>query len=197
MSTLVELIDNQRTDKNTGHSYLVVYEKLFSPKKQTARNVLEIGIGWVKDENGGSIKLWRDYFTESMIYGLDITHPDIILDSIKNDERIILFLEKDAYDTKFFNDTFNVFMKNKLYFDILIDDGPHTLESMKTFIQMYSKLLSPTGIMVVEDVQSLDWIPQLINAVPNHLKLYVEVYDLRYIKGRWDDILFVINCNKV
>jgi hypothetical protein len=196
MSTLVDLIDNQRTDKNTGHSYLVVYEKLFSPKKQTARNVLEIGIGWVKDENGGSIKLWRDYFTESMIYGLDITNPDIILDSIKNDERIILFLEKDAYDPKFFKDTFNVFMKNKLYFDILIDDGPHTLESMKTFIKMYSSLLSPTGIMVVEDVQSLDWIPELINAVPNHLKLYVEVYDLRYIKGRWDDILFVINCNK-
>jgi len=196
MTTLTELIDNQRTDKNTGHSYLVVYEKLFNPKKNTAKNVLEIGIGWVKDENGGSIKLWRDYFTESMIYGLDITNPDIIYNEIKNDERIILFLEKDAYDPVFFKDTFNLFIKNNIFFDILIDDGPHTLESMKTFIQMYSKILSNNGIMVVEDVQTLDWIPELINAVPTHLKMYIEVYDLRHIKGRWDDILFVINCNK-
>jgi hypothetical protein len=196
MSTLADLIDNQRTDKNTYHSYLVVYEKLFSPKKKTARNVLEIGIGWVRDENGGSIKLWRDYFEESMIYGLDITKPDIVYDVIKNDPRIMLFLEKDAYDHTFFNNTFSMFINNKIVFDILIDDGPHTLESMKTFIQIYSKLLAKDGIMVVEDVQTLEWIPELIKAVPEHLKMYVEVYDLRHIKGRWDDILFVINCNK-
>jgi hypothetical protein len=67
---------------------------------------------------------------------------------------------------------------------------------MKTFIQIYSKLLAKDGIMVVEDVQTLDWIPELIKAVPEHLKMFVEVYDLRHIKGRWDDILFVINCNK-
>ena len=87
-------------------------------------------------------------------------------------------------------------MQNNVKFDILIDDGPHTIESMITFIKMYSSILADKGIMVIEDVQTLDWIPQLINAVPDHLKLYVEVYDLRYIKGRWDDILFVINCNK-
>ena len=108
----------------------------------------------------------------------------------------MLFLEKDAYDHTFFNNTFKMFINNKIGFDILIDDGPHTLESMKTFIQIYSKLLAKDGIMVVEDVQTLDWIPELIKAVPENLKMFVEVYDLRHIKGRWDDILFVINCNK-
>ena len=193
---LSDLIDNQRTDKNTYHSYLGVYQKLFSPKRTTAKNVLEIGVGWVENENGGSIKLWRDYFQESMIYGLDITNPNVIWDAIKNDDRIMLFLEKDAYDHTFFNNTFKMFINNKIGFDILIDDGPHTLESMKTFIQIYSKLLAKDGIMVVEDVQTLDWIPELIKAVPENLKMFVEVYDLRHIKGRWDDILFVINCNK-
>ena len=62
---LSDLIDNQRTDKNTYHSYLGVYQKLFSPKRTTAKNVLEIGVGWVENENGGSIKLWRDYFLSS------------------------------------------------------------------------------------------------------------------------------------
>jgi len=195
-TTLAELINNERTDKNTIHSYLDIYEKLFSSKQKTAKNVLEVGIGYEKDKNGGSIKLWRDYFTESMIYGLDINDPNCIWDEIKNDERILLFLEKDAYDSTFFNDTFGIFIKNKVYFDILIDDGPHTIESMKTFIEMYSKLLSDKGIMVIEDIQNITWIPDLINAVPNHLKTYIEVYDLRYVKDRWDDVLFVINCNK-
>jgi len=196
MSTLLDLIDNQRTDKNTSHSYIDVYEKLFKSKKELKNNILEIGIGWVKDENGGSIKLWRDYFKSSMIYGLDITKPDLILDSIKNDERIILFLEKNAYDADFFQSTFTIYINNNIKFDILIDDGPHTIESMITFITMYSKILANKGIMIIEDVQSLDWIPKLIDAVPNHLKNYIEVYDLRHIKGRWDDILFVINTNK-
>jgi hypothetical protein len=196
MSSLAQLIDNTKTDKNTAHSYLEVYSKLFEPKRLSAKNVLEVGIGWVKDENGGSIKLWRDFFENSMIYGLDITQEDVIWDDIKNDDRILLFLEKDAYDPVFFKKTFSMFLSNKVYFDVLIDDGPHTLETMKTFINMYSKLLSQTGIMVIEDVQTLEWIPELIKAVPEHLKMFVEVYDLRHIKGRWDDILFVINCNK-
>jgi hypothetical protein len=42
--SLEELADNTRTDKNTVHSYLPLYEKLLSSKKYTAKNILEIGI---------------------------------------------------------------------------------------------------------------------------------------------------------
>ena len=41
---LVELIDNSLTDKNTTPSYLGLYEQLLNKKKETAQNVLEIGI---------------------------------------------------------------------------------------------------------------------------------------------------------
>ena len=41
--SLVELVNNERTDKNTTHSYLDLYETLLSSKKETAKNVLEIG----------------------------------------------------------------------------------------------------------------------------------------------------------
>jgi hypothetical protein len=50
--------------------------------------------------------------------------------------------------------------------------------------------------MVIEDIQDINWIPDLINSVPNHLKSFIEIYDLRHIKDRYDDILFVINTNK-
>jgi hypothetical protein len=80
---------------------------------------------------------------------------------------------------------------------MVLDDGPHTLNSMLTFVNQYSELLSDTGILILEDVQSIDWINHLKNATPDNLKKCIEVYDLRYVKGRYDDIVFVINKNNL
>jgi hypothetical protein len=59
--SLVDLVDNSKTDKNTVHSYLPLYQELLQGKKDTAKNVLEVGIGNFGDKNGGSIKMWRDF----------------------------------------------------------------------------------------------------------------------------------------
>jgi hypothetical protein len=74
-----------------------------------------------------------------------------------------------------------------------LDDGPHTLESQKQFIKLYSQIMSDDGILIIEDVQSWDWIDILANEVPENLKQYIKVYDLRPVKGRWDDIVFTID----
>ena len=42
--SLLEIVDNSRTDKTTNHSYLPLYQKLLENKKETALNVLEVGI---------------------------------------------------------------------------------------------------------------------------------------------------------
>ena len=75
----------------------------------------------------------------------------------------------------------------------MLDDGPHTLESMLTFIKLYSQIMTDDGILIIEDVQSWDWIETLTNAVPEHLKPFVKSYDLRENKGRYDDIVFTID----
>jgi hypothetical protein len=71
---LIDLVDNSRTDKNTVHSYLNLYQEIFDKKRTTAKNVLEIGIGVPTPDitDGGSIKLWHDFFTNATVYGLDI-----------------------------------------------------------------------------------------------------------------------------
>lgn len=79
---------------------------------------------------------------------------------------------------------------------MMLDDGPHTLESMIQFIKLYSQIMKDDGILIIEDVQSIDWIDELKKVVPNELVRYIEVYDLRHIKNRFDDIVFVINKNK-
>ena len=202
--TLADLVDNSRTDKNTTHSYLDLYQKLLFTKKNTAKNILEIGI-W----QGGSIKLWSDYFINATIYGLDIFNmedmcnefkkkiynlddykAEHIYDDLKNKNNIVLYTTINAYDEYFFK---NTILNKNIKFDFILDDGPHSLESMKIFIKLYSQVMTDDGILIIEDVLSWDWIDILINEVPENLKQYIKVYDLRNIKNQYNDILFTID----
>jgi hypothetical protein len=123
--SLEEIVDNSRTDKNTTHSYLPLYQKLLISKKETAKNVLEIGIC-----KGGSIKLWSDFFTNANVYGLDIININNVWQGIKDNNKIILHTSTDAYDNNFF---ITNFLNKNIKCDFMLDDGPHSLESMKQF----------------------------------------------------------------
>jgi len=182
--SLEEIVNNSKTDKNTLHSYLPLYQTLLGSKRETAKNVLEVGI-----LGGGSIKLWSDFFINATVYGLDVMHIDNVWDGIKNNDKIKLWTSCDAYNTG----TFNQLLSQNIKFDFMLDDGPHTLESMKQFIRLYTQLMTDDGIFIIEDVQSWDWIDILKNEVPDHLKQYIKIYDLRPNKNRYDDIVFTID----
>jgi hypothetical protein len=179
------LVDDHRTDKNNTHSYLPLYQQLLEHKKETAKNVLEVGISC-----GGSIKLWYDFFTNATIYGLDIMHIDSVWEHLKDNSRIVLHTSFDAYNNDLFKENF---LDKNIKFDFLLDDGPHTLESMKQFVRLYSQIMTDDGILIIEDVPSPDWIDILKEEVPEHLKPFIQSHDLRYVKSRFDDIVFVIN----
>ena len=188
--SLEDLVDNTMTDKNTAHSYLPLYQQLLANKKETAKNVLEVGIGNFGEKNGGSIKLWRSFFKNATVYGLDILPIDRVIDELKNDDRVVLYTSTDAYNNEFFK---THFLDKNIKCDFMLDDGPHTLESMKQFIRLYSQIMTDDGILIIEDIQSWDWIDILKNEVPEHLKQYVKIHDLRHVKQRYDDIVFTID----
>ena len=183
--SLENIVDNSRTDKNTVHSYLPLYQKLLVNKKETAKNVLEVGV-----QAGGSIKMWSDFFTNATVYGLDIMNNDHHLEFIKNKENIKLYTSTDAYNKDFFTTTF---LNKNIKCDLMLDDGPHTLESMIRFIKLYSQIMTDDGILIIEDVQSWSWIEILEDIVPDHLKQFIKVYDLRQNKQQYDDIVFTID----
>ena len=187
--SLQEIVDNSRTDKNTTHSYLPLYQKLLVGRKEMAKNVLEVGIFM-----GGSIKLWNDYFPNANIYGVDVMPYANCWEGIKNQQKIILHTSTDAYSHQFFK---THFLDKNIKCDFMLDDGPHTLESQKQFIRLYSQIMTDDGILIVEDVQSWDWIEILKREVPEHLKPYVKVYDLRGNKNRYDDIVFTIDKSNI
>jgi hypothetical protein len=192
-------LDNKYTDKNTIHSYLPLYETLLQPIKESARAVLEVGVF-----KGGSIKLWHDYFKNASIYGCDISDKNLresklkfirnlnrrrtkFIKTLRESDRIILYLNEDSYTEQY------VTKFNNIKFDFMLDDGPHTLQSQKDFIKLYSHLLSDNGILIIEDVQDIKWIDELKNITPENLKQYIKIYDLRKNKVRYDDIVFTID----
>jgi len=186
---LKNIVDNTRTDKNTRHCYLDIYQNLFSEKRLNAKNILEIGISF-----GGSIKLWYDFFTNANIYGIDIANSansdQFNWNDIINKNNIILYTSSDGYNENFFNNN----IKNKnINFDIIIDDGDHNIDSMIKFIQLYSQILADDGILIIEDVQYIEWIEILKSNTPDNLKEFITIYDLRSVNNINDDILFVIN----
>lgn len=187
--SLSDIVDSSRTDKNTTHSYLELYQQLLFSKKETAKNVLEVGICM-----GGSIKLWNDFFINAYVYGLDIMNYNNVWEGIKNKDKIKLYTSIDAYDETFFN---NTFLNKNIKFDFMLDDGPHSLESMKQFIKLYSQIMTNDGILIIEDVQSWAWIDILKNVVPENLKQFIKIYDLRLNKNRYDDIVFTIDKSNI
>jgi predicted O-methyltransferase YrrM len=190
MTTLKLLIENQFTDKDQGHCFCELYDTLFEPIKSTASNIMEIGV-----DKGGSILLWSQYFTnpDANIYGVDCSSRycmnPYVLDRVVQDKRVQLVDSVDAY----LPTTASPFYVNNIKFDIIIDDGPHTYLSNKVCLQLYSQLLSEKGILVIEDIQDYNYLYSLFEHVPDELKKYVEVYDLRDCINQYDDVLFVIN----
>ncbi len=188
--SLKSLVDNSLTDKQRSHNYLDLYESLLNKKKSSAQNVLEIGIGDFNEKNGGSIKLWRDYFTNATIYGLDILDKTRVLDELLSDNRVKLYTSVDAYDSEFFKN--NILDKN-VKFDFLLDDGPHTLDSIVKFVKLYSQVISDDGILIIEDIQKMEYTDNLMKEVPEELKKFVKIYDIRHISHCPDNIVFVID----
>jgi hypothetical protein len=179
---LDDLIHDDLTDKRTTHSYIDVYQTLFEKNKDNVKNVIEIGV-----ERGGSIMLWRDYFKNATVYGID---TNSIETTRAGGDRIKLFMSTDGYDTALIN---NEFKTKNIKFDVIIDDGPHTIASMIFLLENYIDLLSDKGILVIEDIPDEWWCVKFTNMVPPHLKERVKIFNLTHVKGRFDDLLFVID----
>lgn len=177
--SLRELSKGKPTDKDTVHSYLDTYESLFRSRKDAVINIMEIGIF-----DGGSIFLWRDYFQNATVTGLDI-YPKYF-----NDNNRIRVFTGDAYTTDMITK-----VSDRAY-DIIIDDGPHTLESMQYVAANYTPLLKENGLLVIEDVQDMSWVPEIVKCFPEEHRAKVKTIDLRENKNRWDDILVVLDLSE-
>lgn len=131
---LIKLTKKYVPNKRT-LNYMPLYQK-YLENKRDAKNVLEIGV-----LNGGSVRMWKEYFPNAQIYGVDI------LEKFKKheEERIKIFIG-DQGDTEFLKT-----LPDNL--DVIIDDGSHKPQHMiDTFKYMFKHKLSKNGFYAVEDM---------------------------------------------
>lgn len=177
--SLKELVVGKHTDKDTVHSYIDVYDEYFASRKSTAAQVLEVGIF-----QGGSILLWQQYFTNAEVTGLDMQ----IHQNITNlDQERIRKLICNAYT----HETIAKLSDRK--YDVILDDGPHTIDSMKFIATHYTPLLADNGILVIEDIQDIAWVEPIRAAFPENVRDKIKVVDRRQVKNRYDDILIILD----
>ena len=170
------------TDKDTTHNFINgFYEENFAKYKGKKINLLEIGVN-----TGGSLFLWSKYFDDGNVYGIEV-HNKIKPYFIGPPN--IRYIFSDAYN----EDT----IKYLPQFDIIIDDGPHSLESQKYCVLNYINKLNDGGIMVIEDIQSLDHIDVLKSCLPKDSNFKNYHVDLRSTKDRYDDLLFIVEKNSI
>ncbi len=150
--TLDEVGCKNQTDKGSlAHHYLDLYERLFPQRHETFR-LLEIGVQF-----GNSLRTWHDYYPFATIVGIDT-----IDSGFRPYGRISTIYGEDAYTDEIVFKLTSPFGLNG--FDVIIDDGDHALEHQAFVVASYHRLSTPTGLLVIEDVQD---IKPLKAALPN------------------------------
>ena len=170
------------TDKNTIHNYTGIYAELLKPYIDKAGTLLEIGV-----QHGGSSLLWHEYLPGFRLFLSDIQDivPDLIWDQM--DPERYDFYQGDAYNggsIKQFTD------ECAEGFDIIIDDGPHSLSSQLFAVEYYYPMLKPGGILIIEDIQAITHLALLTDALPEEDRKNVQIFDNRESNGRYDDVIW-------
>ena len=170
MTELCDLALEYGVDKTPqlGHSYTPYYHELFKDKKDSIKKVLEIGI-----QAGASLFMWRDYFPNAEIYGIDIQSTK--LDFIRI--HCFQYDQSDAKQLQNFIDTVGG------DFDLIIDDGSHRSDDQIFTANFLRKYLSPNGTYIIEDVKYPNRVSRKVNG---------RVIELGQTKRRYRDNRLVI-----
>lgn len=165
--------DAGHNDKDSTHSYIThAYEKLLAPFRERC-DFLEIGLA-----QGMSMKLWGAYFgPQCRITGIDLS---LTFDTSKFDHRFT-FITGDATKPEI------VEKLGGRAFDVCCDDGSHAEADQIATFNLLKSRMKPGGLYCIEDIiDPASALPRLTQLHSPH-----EVYDLRKVKGRFDDVLVV------
>lgn len=149
--TLREIALAHGTDKEQphGHSYTEAYDFHFAPRRSERLRLLEIGVGgYDAPQTGGeSLRMWREYFPNAEILGLDLFDKTAL-----TEDRIRVF-QGNQGDAAFMQQ----FAAEHGPFDIVIDDGSHCGDDVIASFRVLFPHLTTAGIYVVEDLQTSYW----------------------------------------
>ena len=137
MNTLKDLAKKFGTDKYS-HRFCDFYEQQISHLRQEKIKLLEIGI-----LKGRSLKMWKEYFPHGLIYGADVIDKSHLME-----DRISI----EKCDQENQEDLKHLF--NGETFDIIIDDGGHTMKQQQFTLANLFCRIKPGGVFFMEDLHT-------------------------------------------
>ena len=136
------------TDKASFNgNYLNTYEKILDPIKDKITSFLEIGV-----HKGDSLRMWREYFQNIQIIGVDI-NPNC-----KFEEPNIKVEIGDASSTIFTQKLINKYGP----FDVVIDDGSHRTSHMVQSFNLLFPYVKSGGYYIIEDLGTQTDSPDIL-----------------------------------
>jgi hypothetical protein len=137
---LTDLANKYQTDKGTTHSrgelgpqgYTEFYEELLGPWKARHFRMLEIGVA-----QGGSLRMWRDFFLFADIFGLDQSKASVpgctVVTGQQQDPAVLAVLPP---------------------FDLVVDDGGHRFSEHKASFEGLFPKMPSGGLYIIEDLHA-------------------------------------------
>ena len=142
------------------HNYADFYDLIFRLRKDDVRLLVECGLGTnnpqvesfmgIDGKPGASLRVWRDYFPNAKIIGVDIDKEILF-----SETRIKTYECDQTSQNSISNFTIEAALEESSV-DIIIDDGLHKFVAGKSFFEGMIKYLSKNGIYIIEDVSAAD-----------------------------------------
>jgi len=124
--------------------YFEIYERHFHQFRDKPISMLEFGV-----LHGGSLQMWKYYFGEqAKIYGVDINPRCAEL----AEEQIQILLGDQEN-----RDSLRAICQNLSKFDIILDDGGHTMQQQVVTFEETWNHLKDGGIYLCEDLHTSYW----------------------------------------
>ncbi len=146
MITLKEAFDNRHRGAMIKHDHFFdIYDSHLAYRQNDEMKILEIGV-----YNGGSLYMWRNYFKNSKVIGIDI---DPFCKRWEEPDRDVKIYLGDQCDKKFLQEVCD----KEGPFDLIIDDGGHENNQIITSFEFLWPHLKVGGTYVVEDTFASYW----------------------------------------
>lgn len=137
------------TDKATRHSFTQHYETHFNHLRDEPITIFEIGIGGSHrpGRGGASLRMWKRYFQQAQVVGLDIVDKSFV-----EAPRIRVYTG-DQTDAALLA---RIVDENGPV-QVVVDDGSHRPEHVRDTFRTLFPLLATGGYYAIEDTQTSYW----------------------------------------
>lgn len=179
LDTLALSLDPKRTSGKSSnwHNYTEVYALYFAPIRKRPLKFLEIGI-----YKGAGVRLWENYFENAELHFIDITFDHAEYFSTRSHYHLA-----DQAKPSDLQRVIDVVGGN---FDIIIDDGGHTMEQQLVSFKELFPYLNSGGLYIIEDLHTSYWSEYGGGGTLSHPKAG-EGTTIDFLKNLIDDLNFV------